>query len=34
MIHEMINIIVIEFPGQIREFIIQINLSCVQIRRF
>ena len=23
----------IGFPGQIREFVIQINLSCVQIRR-
>ena len=24
----------IGFPGQIREFVIQINLCCVQIRRF
>ena len=24
----------IGLPGQIREFVIQINLSCVQIRRF
>ena len=30
----LITLYNIGFPGQIREFVIQIHLSCVQIRRF